>query len=626
MPMSNISCTICDTKIDPSSSINIFSTSFPRQGELLVNFVSRVLRVAISELQNPYICLQCYNLFQMLEQAQKTVLNIRCEILKIYRATERRKNLKQSINNSTKLNIELGEEKLNNSDGNFEKVLNLQRNSQIEEIVQKQCVQNNIVSQNISISNTDCAINNKITMKSKKHLKKETVGYNEANSIKSFEYNNICNDIKKNEILKDDIFNSSVALTNDSNVCNINSQESVHTLKIHVREKNCISLLDSEIESENSAKAEFPDNRLQIGNIDFKWKKVNENITEIKENTKDIAADQVNIPVKPIKIPKSDLKPLKYSCPTCDKKWKTSAELKTHIKTHSSLRPYMCEKCGQAYKHKHALEIHIGMHNGINPFQCNFCNKCFTQKGALMRHLPMHTGEMPYQCEVCGKRFIHHTSYNMHRLSHSGKKSYKCQMCDLSLLSTSHLKRHMRVHTGEKPYSCIVCGKRFAERYNLLAHQKVHGPVENKTKKVKEIQLQCNHCNLMFEEKKSLNDHMKYHSNMNNESNLKQSQCTILQVESEDHELSKKINSEDGVLEETWIQMNRSKLDIIDNQTRFVLLQSPLSQIDENFAVTFSDQKVSLESTNYNTNLHVIIEPDIPLLSNNLPSIDKMHM
>ena len=225
MPMSNIFCTICDTKIDPSSSINIFSTSFPRQGELLVNFVSRVLRVATSELHDPYICLQCYNLFQMLEQAQKTVLNIRCEILKIYRATERRKNLKQSINNSTKLNIELEEEKLNNSDGNLEKVLNLQRNTQIEEIVQKQCVQNNIANQNISITSTDCAINNKITMKSKKHLKKEMVGYNEANSTKSFEYNNIYNDIKKSKILKDDIL--SVALTNDSNVCNINSQGKV---------------------------------------------------------------------------------------------------------------------------------------------------------------------------------------------------------------------------------------------------------------------------------------------------------------------------------------------------------------------------------------------------------------
>lgn len=67
--------------------------------------------------------------------------------------------------------------------------------------------------------------------------------------------------------------------------------ESVHTLKIHVGEKNCISLLDSEIESENSAKTESADNRLQIRNIDFKWAKVDENITEIKENTKDIAGD-----------------------------------------------------------------------------------------------------------------------------------------------------------------------------------------------------------------------------------------------------------------------------------------------------------------------------------------------
>ena len=65
--------------------------------------------------------------------------------------------------------------------------------------------------------------------------------------------------------------------------------ESEHTLKIE--EKNCISLLDSEIESKNSAKAESADNRLQIGNIDLKWKKMDENVTEIKENTKDNTGD-----------------------------------------------------------------------------------------------------------------------------------------------------------------------------------------------------------------------------------------------------------------------------------------------------------------------------------------------
>lgn len=217
MPMSNIFCSICDMKIDSSSSVNIFSTSFPRQGELLVNFVSRVLRIATFELQDPYICLQCYNLFQMLEQAQKTVLNIRCEILKIYRACERRKNVKRSMYDGTKLNIStniaLEAKRLYNSNDNIEKVLNLQNATQVEDIVQEQCVQDNITMQNISISNT----------KVKKHLRKETINYNEADSTKSFDYN-IYDDIKEGEILKNDIFHNSVALTNSGNTCNINSQ------------------------------------------------------------------------------------------------------------------------------------------------------------------------------------------------------------------------------------------------------------------------------------------------------------------------------------------------------------------------------------------------------------------
>ncbi|CAK9824381.1 Zinc finger protein 358 [Anthophora retusa] len=637
MPMSNIYCLICNINLDVSSCINIFSTSFPRHEESLINFISRVLRIATSELQNPYICSQCYNLFQMLEQAQKTVLNIRCEILKIYRATERRKGIKQSVNNDTKLNLctntVLEGKKLNNGDEHEKGGSNLQT-FQIEDIVQQQCVQDHVANQNINVPNTDFVGNNKITAESKKHFKRRTTYCNEVDNIKSFDYNNTHVNIKKDEIFKNDVLHNSIALINDNNVYNINtSQANLHALKMHVEENNFFSLIECEKnESKKSITTNsiFSDNNLQVQNADFKWKEVNENITEVKENTENTTVtnvDQIKVPLKSEKISKYDLKPLKYSCPTCDKRWRTSAELKTHIKTHSSLRPYMCEKCGQAYKHKHALEIHVGMHNGINPFQCNFCNKCFTQKGALMRHLPMHTGEMPYQCELCGKRFVHHTSYKMHRLSHTGQKSYKCHICDLSLLSTSHLKRHMRVHTGEKPFSCTICGKRFAERYNLFTHQKIHDPLESKAKKTKEIKYQCNHCNMVFEQKQNLNNHMKYHST-NDESDLNQSQCTILQVEPDTEELSKKVNSEHCVLQQTWIQMNRSKLDIIDNQARFVLLQNPLPEIDEDsFAVAFSEQKVSLESTNYNTNLQVIIEPsDTSLLSNNLSSIDKIHM
>ncbi|CAL7937794.1 unnamed protein product [Xylocopa violacea] len=629
MPMPNIFCLVCDISINISSSINIFSTSFPCHRELLVNFVSRVLRTATSDLQNPYICSQCYNLFQMLEQAQKTVLNIRCEILKIYCATERRKSIKQSINNDTKLSLSINmpfdEQKLNCNDENLRGKINSQT-TQVEKLIQQQCVQDNIANQNINILNADYVSNSKIAMELKKHFKKKLADYNEEDNVKSFDYNNSHNEIKKDDIFNSDKLHNSVELISENNMYNINTpQVNTYALKVHVGEQNFVSLIDSKkCDPKNSVKTDsiFSKNKLQVQNIDLEWKEKNEN----RENTTVPNDNKMKIPSKLGKTVKYNIKSLKYSCSTCNKRWRTSTELKTHMKTHSTLRPYMCEKCGQAYKQKRALEIHVGMHNGINPFQCNFCSKCFTQKGALRRHLPMHTGEMPYQCELCGKRFIHHTSYKMHRLSHSGKKSYKCHMCDLSLLSTSHLKRHMRVHTGERPYSCTVCGKRFAERYNLFAHQKIHDPVESKVKKIKGTQYQCNHCNLIFEQKKNLNDHMKHHCNVN-ETDLEKSQCTV-ENGMETHKLSKKIESEHVVLQETWIQMNRPKLDIIDNQTRFVLLQNTIPKTDENsFAVTFSDQKVSLESTNYNTNLQVIIEPtNGSLLGSNIPSIDKMHM
>ncbi|XP_034179897.2 uncharacterized protein LOC117604177 [Osmia lignaria lignaria] len=621
MPMSNVFCLICNVNLDISSCINIFCTSFPRNGELLVNFVSRVLRIAISELQDSYMCTQCYNLFQMLEQAQKTVLNIRCEILKIYHTSERRKTIKQSneikLNLNTNLMLEERKIDVNKDNENLKEESNLQ-SIQFEEVV-KQQIQNKITNQNINIPNVNYSTNIKTNVDTKRSIKKKVNGCIEVTNTQSFDCSN---NHSKDEIFKNEIFGGSVTLNNDNNAHNIASSQE----NMHIEEKNYISSINSEQnESKGFLKMDtiFSDNELQVEHIDFDWHELDENVTEVKENTESTAVtkvEQIKVPLESGKIPKYALKPLKYSCSTCGKRWKTSTELKTHMKTHSTLRPYMCEKCGQAYKHKHALEVHVGMHNGINPFQCNFCKKCFTQKGALMRHIPMHTGEMPYQCELCGKRFVHHTSYNMHRLSHSGKKSYKCHMCDLSLLSTSHLKRHMRVHTGEKPYSCTLCGKRFAERYNLFAHQKIHDPLENKTKKTNEMQYQCSYCNLIFEQKQNLNDHVKHHTNSNNESDFKKS-CSVSQIEPENIELSKKIDPEHNLLQQTWIQMNHSKLNTIDNQTRFVLLQN---DIDENsFAVTFNNQKVSLESTNYNTNLQVIVEPlGTSLLNTNLPPTD----
>ncbi|XP_033320818.2 uncharacterized protein LOC117217366 [Megalopta genalis] len=355
----------------------------------------------------------------MLKQTQEIVLNIRCEILKIYCAAGRRKNMKQLINNDINLTTSTVLEK-NKLELNGTRL----QSFPIKNLVKQQCVQDKIISKVINISNLNDSINIKTT--------------------KVLEEQNITKPIK------------------------------------------------------------------------YEWKEKDENVIEVNESTECTTAlkvEKAKVPILSEEASPLNSKLLEFSCSICSKEWKTLTELKVHIKTHSSTKPYMCEKCGQAYKRKHALEIHIGMHNGINPFQCNFCSKCFSQKVSLVRHLPMHTGETLYQCELCGKRFIHHTSYNMHKLSHSGKKSYKCHICDLSLLSTSHLKRHMRAHTGERPYSCTLCGKCFAQRYNLLAHQKLHYPFENKTKIINETQYQCSCCNLVFGRNESLQEHIRQHGN-----------------------------------------------------------------------------------------------------------------
>lgn len=713
----NSFCVICNESLDVSSCINIFYTSLPRNGELLASFALRVLRPATSNLKSSYICSHCYKLLQMLEQAQWTVTNIRCEILKVYQSGEKKKFVRRMFTNNTDCFLHDTQvfENIQTSKRDIDHTINEIKNTtdiisianEPAYVINKSFIQDVSLEENSSNINADTININNIKnielVNSRETFKEEaevdikdlqTMHSNiKTNSNCNIEYTND-NTIKKHikteinnkvidlnvKILENNFQNTTLVNNNtvernieqdiSSNQCklctesfNTDDELNVHLLKhndiqlyqcckckevftsislanthaskAHVEEQDCVNILPVSYKNEIghflNEVSFFSQNNTETSN-DIKSNhleciEIDKNVSEIKEISTCSIENKLNKNIADMKtkanlssaswksgrISKYSLKPLKYTCPTCGKKWRTSAELKTHIKSHSNVRPYMCEKCGQAYKHKHALEIHIGMHNGINPFQCSFCKKCFTQKGALMRHLPMHTGETPYQCELCGKRFIHHTSYNMHALSHTGKKSYQCHVCDLSLLSTSHLKRHMRVHTGEKPYSCMLCGKRFAERYNLLAHQKIHNTSETTAKEVGKLQNMCNQCNTLYHKGQTCAKHMKQQCNTdNNTAAEKQNLKTTISENSK-----------------TWMDMNQSKLNSTSDETeQLLLLQDSSLQYDATpVDITFTDQKLSLGNRSYNTSLKIIIESsNVSIPTNNQIIIDETHI
>lgn len=369
-------CLVCNSSLEFSTCINIFYTSLPRNGEMLASSVLSLLHPSVAELQSPCICQTCCDLFQMLEQAQSTVMNIQSEIRKIYSSKSRDKTQYRRTNEQNKLYVD-------NPTQNLSEVLNITSNlEQLSQIEVFGALDND---QSHLLTNADKE-NTNLPEISTKTVENHGTEFTVHESLQQ----------KHNDIINV----QAQPKSNESSDC--------LALEAPIQQTKCITVHPGPINNQ----------KIDLRNEDCTYP--NKIKTYIKTNN--------NSAQKTVGKLKNNPKPMKYSCDTCGKKWKTASELKVHIKSHSEIRPYMCEKCGQAYKHKNALEIHIGMHNGVNPFQCNHCNKCFTQKGALMRHLPIHTGEMPYQCELCGKRFLHHTSYNMHMLSHTGQKNHQCRV------------------------------------------------------------------------------------------------------------------------------------------------------------------------------------------------------
>ncbi|XP_022125592.2 oocyte zinc finger protein XlCOF6.1 isoform X3 [Pieris rapae] len=166
------------------------------------------------------------------------------------------------------------------------------------------------------------------------------------------------------------------------------------------------------------------------------------------------------------------------TCPVCNKVFEKAFFLKSHLKKHTTEKPFQCDLCSMFFKHKSTLARHIQLHSGVRPYSCTYCNKTFSHRGLLEPHLRKHTGEKPFPCPRCSKKFSHKHNMLRHLERHAKEKNLKCQLCFKVFPRESRLIYHMRSHTNSKPFKCDVCSKKFTHKSNVLRHYSRKHPNE----------------------------------------------------------------------------------------------------------------------------------------------------
>ncbi|KAF2347242.1 Zinc finger C2H2-type [Trinorchestia longiramus] len=204
----------------------------------------------------------------------------------------------------------------------------------------------------------------------------------------------------------------------------------------------------------------------------------------------------------------STVKP--HACSVCHKRFRRRVYLRYHMLTHTDERPYVCTFCSAAFRTKQRLTSHSLRHTvrkaeGVG-YPCKFCPKVFETKHGLNSHSKQHSVKTPCSCKVCGKSFKSLTCLKLHNLAHKKPErlQHKCEVCGQLYVYRSLLKRHMETHSATEPkYSCQVCMQKFIWKSSMVSHYKTHVPKK----------YECKLCPLSFHSEVKLAAHLKKHSN-----------------------------------------------------------------------------------------------------------------
>ncbi|GEQ67427.1 hypothetical protein JCM33374_g1092 [Metschnikowia sp. JCM 33374] len=103
-----------------------------------------------------------------------------------------------------------------------------------------------------------------------------------------------------------------------------------------------------------------------------------------------------------------------------------------------------------------------GDNGDLSTNQCNVCGKAFQKPYNLKSHMKTHSTERPFKCSFCPKTFARSHDRKRHENLHGGQKNFKCEGylrngvtkwgCGKKFARSDALSRHFRTETG---YLCI---------------------------------------------------------------------------------------------------------------------------------------------------------------------------